>query len=467
MHPGRGGLPHRVQPGDRGPPVQAGPDAAAGVVRAGRDRDRLGRRVDPARPAQPDHRGEIPVQHGAAHRGGVQPEMVGRAVASAGHTGAGTGLAHWAIRCCMAADTTSRGSQVAERVTPGHDRPARRVHQHRTGPAQGLGDEGALAAGPVLPQHRRMELHELDVPQFRAGPGGQRQAVAGQPGRVGGGRVGLAEAAGRQHDRGRGHRARPAGPRPAGDPGQDPAHRPAVAGQGVQHDAVGQDLDPAGQQGGAEHPVHLRADRVTPGVDDPAAAVPALQVQRGALQPGPAGGQPGDLAGRLGDQRRHGRRIAQARARGERVPLMQRRGVPRADGRGQAPLGQRRRAPADPVLAEQQHAAAAAGRGQRRGDARGPGAHDHHVRVEGPAQRRPGQAAQLRAGHGTGHSPGHRAGPGAGHRALAPAGAGEAPAVIIAWTARRARSATPGATFTSSTPSRRQRSRAAGVVIFI
>ena len=318
-------------------------------------------------------------------------------------------------------------------MTPGHDRPSRRVDQHRAGSAQRLGDQGALTAGPVLPQHRRMKLHELDVPQFRAGPGGQGQAVAGHPGRAGGGRVGLAEAAGGQHDRGRGHRADPqhpvladeAGHDPAdraavvtGHPGQDatrPGDRAAVAGQGVQHDAVRQDLDPAGQQGGAEHPVHLRADRVPPGSDDPVAAVPALQVQLGALQPGPAGSQPGDLAGRLGDQRRHGRRIAQARARVERVPLMQRRAVPRTDGGGQASLGQWRRAPADPALAEQQHSAAVTGRGQRRGDARSPRAHHHHVRVEGPAQCRPGQAAQLRAGHRTGHSPGHWTGYRAGH----------------------------------------------------
>ena len=38
---------------------------------------------------------------------------------------------------------------------------------------------------------------------------------------------------------------------------------------------------------------------------------------------------------------------------------------------------------------------------------------------------------------------------------------------IIARTARRARSATSGSTCTSSTPSRRQRSRAAGVIIFM
>ena len=213
-------------------------------------------------------------------------------------------------------------------MPPGHDRPARRVHQHRTGPAQRLGDQRALALGPGLPQHRRVELHELHVPQFGAGPGGQRQAVPGQPGRVGGGRVRLAEAAGREHDRAGGHRADLQDPVLADDPGQNPADRAPVAGQGVQRDTAGQHLDPAGPHRGAEHPVHFRADRVTPGGHDPVPAVPALQVQRGPLQPGPARDQAGDLAGSLADQRGHGRRIAQAGPGVERVPLVQRRGVP-------------------------------------------------------------------------------------------------------------------------------------------
>ena len=244
-------------------------------------------------------------------------------------------------------------------MTPGHDRPARRVHQYRAGPAQGLGDERALAAGPVLPQHGRMELHELHVPQFRAGPGGQGQAVAGQPGRVGGGRVGLAEAAGGQHDRGRGHRADLQDPVLADDPGQDPADRAAVvtghpgqhttlpghwslvAGQGVQHDTVGQHLDPAGQQGGAEHPVHLPADRVAPGADDPVAAVPALQVQRGRAPAGPRA-RPG------GRSRRAPRRPASPRPP-DRTGPRPRRACPAGAAPGCPPDRWRRPGPPGPA----------------------------------------------------------------------------------------------------------------------
>ena len=51
------------------------------------------------------------------------------------------------------------------------------------------------------PQHRRVELHELQVAQHRAGAQRDRHAVAGGDRRVRGRREDLAEAAGRQHDR--------------------------------------------------------------------------------------------------------------------------------------------------------------------------------------------------------------------------------------------------------------------------
>ena len=337
MHAGRCGFPDGVEPGDRSPPVHVGPDAAAGVVRAGRDRDRFGDRVDPPRPAQGGHRGEVPLQYGTAQRGGVQPEVIAWPV-PASHP-----LLHGRRHDVP-------GGQVAERMTPGHDRLARRVHQHGPGPAQGLGDQRALAAGRFLPQHRRVELHELQVSQLRSGAGGQRQAVAGQPGRVGGGRVGLAEAAGGQDDGARRHRAHAQCPVIAGNPGQHPADRAPVVDQGVQDDAAGEDPDRAGQQRGPEYPVNLRADRVAPGVHDPLAAVPGFQMERRSLQPGATPGQAGDLARGLRCQRRHGGRIAQAGARIERVPLMQARVVPGADRGGQAALGEWRRAPADVLL---------------------------------------------------------------------------------------------------------------------
>ena len=99
VHAGRCGFPDGVEPGDRGPPVHVGPDAAAGVVRAGRDRDRLGNRVDPPRPAQGRHRGEVSLQRSPAQRGGVQRK--------------GDRLARprLPIRWYMADDTTSRGAR--------------------------------------------------------------------------------------------------------------------------------------------------------------------------------------------------------------------------------------------------------------------------------------------------------------------------------------------------------------------
>ena len=281
-------------------------------MRPRRDRYRLGRRVDPAVPAQRGHRGEVPLQDGPAQAGSVQPQMIAGAVA-AGHP-----LLHGR------GHHIPRG-QVAERVAAGHDRPPGRVHQHRARPAQRLGEQRALAGGRFLPQHGRVELHELEVPQLGTGPGGQRQAVAGHPGRAGRRRVGLAEPAGGQHDRTSPDRARPQHPVAAGEPGEDPADRAPVIGQRVQGDAAGQDLDRAGGRGligqrRRQDPVQLGPDRVAAGVHDPVAAVAALQVQRGPLQPGPAPGQPVDLAGRRGDQRRHRGRVAQPRARRERVP---------------------------------------------------------------------------------------------------------------------------------------------------
>ena len=69
-----------------------------------------------------------------------------------------------------------------------------------------------------------MELDELDVSQPGPRAGGQGQAVAGEPGRVGGGRERLAEPAGGEHDSPRRHRARLQGPAVAADqPGQQPA----------------------------------------------------------------------------------------------------------------------------------------------------------------------------------------------------------------------------------------------------
>ena len=206
------------------------PDAAAGVVRARCDRDRLGRRVDPARPAQPGHRREIPFQRGPAQPGRVQPEMVGPAVPALL-----AGLDHPLLH---GRRHDVPGGQVAARVPPSHHRLARRVHQHRTGPAQRLGDQRALALGPGLPQHRRVELHELHVPQSapagRPAPGRPRSARPGRwwsrtPGRS---RRSRARPRGRSPRRPAGLRRRPT--IPASIPPTGPGRR-----SGVQRDTAG------------------------------------------------------------------------------------------------------------------------------------------------------------------------------------------------------------------------------------
>ena len=53
------------------------------------------------------------------------------------------------------------------------------VAQHTTLAADGLGDQRTLPAPAGQPQHRRVELHELQVRGGRAGPQGERDAVAG------------------------------------------------------------------------------------------------------------------------------------------------------------------------------------------------------------------------------------------------------------------------------------------------
>ncbi len=254
------------------------------------------------------------LQLGPAEGGGVQPQVLG------GRVGGGHDPVH------LRRDHVPRG-QVAARVPPGHDRPPGPVDEHGARAAQGLGDERPLALPAGLPQHGGVELHELQPGQRGAGPGGQGQPVAGRPGRVGRGRVGLPVAAGGQHDR-----------RGADDPG---GQRPAVAGQGagqqagdlaalvqqrVERDHGVADLHAgAGQHRVAQRPVHLGPGGVTARVHDPRPRVPALQAQRAGVEPRAQCGQPADLAGRRGHQHRHRLVVAQPGARGQRVLAVQAR----------------------------------------------------------------------------------------------------------------------------------------------
>ncbi len=74
--------------------------------------------------------------------------------------------------------------------------------------AHGLGDQRLLAArAGAEPEHRRVELDELQVRDFGAGPQREGDAVSGGDRRVRRGRVDLTEPAGGQHHGAGVHRA--------------------------------------------------------------------------------------------------------------------------------------------------------------------------------------------------------------------------------------------------------------------
>ena len=85
---------------------------------------------------------------------------------------------------------------------PCMNRTPSRVDEERALAADRLGDQRLLAAGPLAePEHGRVELHELEVGDHRAGAQRRGHAVAGRDRRVGRRGVDLPEAAGGQHDR--------------------------------------------------------------------------------------------------------------------------------------------------------------------------------------------------------------------------------------------------------------------------
>ncbi len=289
-----------------------------------------------------------------------------------------------------------------------------------------------------------MELHELQVGDLRSGAQGERDPVGGGHRRVGGGAVELAEAPGGQQDGGGAdHAGHAVGVehRQAGDTARPaPQHLDrGVAGEEGRTAAGG------GQQGAFD----LGPGGVPAGVDDPERGVAPLPR---AVEP-PVGApvedssqvpQVGDGGGAGADDRVHGAGIAEPHPGGEGVGDVPFGGVVvgavgeddrhAALGPGGAALGRF-------ALADDQHSEPEAGGAQRRGQSGHAGSDDHEVRAGLPAR------CALVAGV---HSP--------------PPGC---PMAIILRTASRPRSAVSWSTVTSSRPSRRQRSNAAGVIIFM
>jgi hypothetical protein len=122
----------------------------------------------------------------------------------------------------------------------------------------------------------------------------------------------------------------------------------------VERDRAVEDVDSAREQRGQQRPVDLRAGRVVARMHDPVMAVPALKSQFTGVEPRPEPSQPVDRpGGRVGERCDHVR-LAQPRARCQRVADVRRRAVPGPDRRRQAALRERRR-PADQVLGHDQH----------------------------------------------------------------------------------------------------------------
>ena len=149
--------------------------------------------------------------------------------------------------------------QLPARIGVEREAPAGPIHQQRAGAAHGLGDERCRVDAGEL-ERGRMELEELEVAEPGARPVGQRPAVGGGHLRVGGDRVELAHAAGREHDRRRAGSAQLSPPRGSAI---TPATRPSSSEQ-AGHLGVLQQLDQrvlGGRRGSGSRSARPRSGR--------------------------------------------------------------------------------------------------------------------------------------------------------------------------------------------------------------
>ena len=244
-------------------------------------------------------------------------------------------------------DDVARG-QVGQRMHAGHEPAARGVHQDRAFAAYRLGDQRlATARVGAEPEHRRVELDELQVGRLRPAAQRERQSVAGGHWRVGGRRVDLPEPAGRQH-----HGAGVHGPDAVGltlaEHVQRNAGRPAVRGaQQVDGERMLDHLELGARaglgEGDQQRARDLRTGRVAASVRDPAAQVTAFPGQRQrtrrlAVELRAKVDEPPDGAGPIGHERAHSSHVTDASPGGQRVLKVLLRRVTRAQRGGNAAL---------------------------------------------------------------------------------------------------------------------------------
>ncbi len=183
--PGAGHLARGPEPAHARPAVEVHEHAAHVVVRGGSDRDRLAARVEPVAAAG------LVTRSGTAR--GTSSPTASRASSS------GRRPAPSADQRARA--TTSRGSSSA--LGPASARTRRPRSSTSVAPAPRSASVTKRHRVGTHVERRRMELHELEVREARAGAPGEGQAVAARLGRVGGPREELADAAGREHHGGR------------------------------------------------------------------------------------------------------------------------------------------------------------------------------------------------------------------------------------------------------------------------
>ena len=203
--------------------------------------------------------------------------------------------------------------------------------------------------------------------------------------------------------------------------------------------------------------LHLGSGGITAGVDDAATGVTTLTGHRplpgpGFVEPGPIGYQLRHRRVSVGDDRSHGVGIAQPTTGGHRVGHMRLHRILGArQDHGDPALGIEGGRLAD--LAEHHDLSARPRRRQGRDQSGDSGPDDDDVSAllpEAGTTARAGAPGRCAPAPGGAHSP--------------PPGC---PISIMRWTLLRPAAATSASTCTSSAPSTRHRSNAAGVIIFI
>ena len=352
----------------------------------GSDRDQVGDRVDSVGTGGRQDGREAPLPELRSEMPGVQPHV------------RLPGLVH--PPGDRLRDHVAR-SQVGELVDAPHEAVSLEVDEERALTTHRLGDQRLLAArvGSEV-HHGRVELHELQVAQHRAGAQRDRHAIAGRHRGVRGLREDLTEAAAGQHHRAASDRPDTVALALAHHVQGHPGDATVVGEEQVDGERVLDHVDLGRVLGRRDQgPLDLRPGRVTARVRDPVAVVAALAGEREhavvvVVEVRPERDQLAHGLGALGHQDARGLGVAPAGAGDQGVALVLLGGVPGTERRGDAALGPLGRARRQHVLGDDQDLVDLTAQPQCGGQAGDPGADDHDVGRGGPprcgATSRPG-----------------------------------------------------------------------------